>query len=102
MRRTAKLALSLAIPAIIVCLASSQLMCRDHGDSAPTAARSNDALEADAIVAATPATTLPAGPTSVRVSIRMVVQKKYNLLARVVGNKDSTVTDEQYSESKSW
>jgi hypothetical protein len=32
----------------------------------------------------------------------MVVHKRYKFLARLAGHKDSTVTDEHYSEAKSW
>jgi len=102
MRRSAKLVLRLAIAAILVCLASTQFMCRDRGGNAPAGFGSNDASEPDPIVTTTPPTTLPAGPTSVRVSIRMVIHKKYGLLAHVAGNRDSTVVDEAYVEGKSW
>ena len=101
MRRPAKIALGLAIPAILVCLASSQLVCRNRAPP-PVEARSSDPPEPDATVTTIAATTLPAGPTSVRVSIMMVVHKKYGLLARVAGNEDSTVTDQAYSAGKSW
>jgi len=100
MKRSLKLALGLAIPAILVGLALTQLRCRAREDNAQ--AHGSDTSEPHATIATAPATTLPAGPTSVRVSIRMVVDKKYNFLARVAGNKNSTMTDEQYSESKSW
>jgi hypothetical protein len=105
MRRSTKLALGLAVPALLVCVAATQLMCRDRGGGggAPVDARSGgDAPDPDAIVATAPPTTVPAGPAGVRVSVRMVIHKKYNFMARVAGNKDSTVTDAPYAEGKSW
>jgi hypothetical protein len=51
---------------------------------------------------AAPATTLPAGPTSVRVSVQMIIHKKYGTLARLSGKRDVTITDKPYDEGKSW
>ena len=106
MSRAAKLAVSLGITAAVVCLVSSQLMCRDPSDRSREAqgsgAPSASTTAPDATVTAIAATTLPAGPTSVRVSISMVVQKKYGLLAHVVGKRDVTVTEKEYSPDRSW
>src|SRR5689334_14250315 len=106
MKRSAKLALSLAVPALLVCFVSTQLMCRGRGAGGGPGEVSSggggDAPDPDAIVATTPPTTVPAGPASVRVSVKMVIHKKYNFMARVAGNKDSTVTDQPYAEGKSW
>jgi hypothetical protein len=105
MTRLAKRTLSLAIAAILICLASSQLDCRNREAANPPDAShsSGAARDADATLMATaPPTTLPAGPTSVRVSILMAIHKKYGLLARVAGNKNVTVTDQAYDSGKSW
>jgi hypothetical protein len=97
MKRASKIAVAMAVPAILLCLVSLQLMCQ--GGSAPP---KDDQSLTSAAVTAKSATTLPAGPTSVRVCIMMVVHKEYGLLAQVSGNKDITVTDRPYAAGKSW
>jgi len=97
MKRAYKIAATLAVPAILLCLASLQLMCRD-ASGPPIDDRSLDT----AAVTAKSATTLPAGPTSVRVCIMMVVHKEYGLLAHVSGSRDITLTDKPYAAGKSW
>ena len=104
MKRAVRMAIGLAVPAALLSLASLHLMCRDRQDPS-TDAQHGDApspLPDETLTATTPATTLPAGPTSVRVSIMMVVHKKYGALARLTGRRDITITDEPYDEGKSW
>ena len=105
MKRALKMGIGLAVPAVLLCLASLHLMCRSEqpstdapgADAAATAAAAQETLTATA-----PATTLPAGPTAVRVSIEMVVHKKYGALARLSGKRDVTITDQPYDDAKSW
>jgi hypothetical protein len=97
MKRAVKTAVGLAIPAIVLCLVSLQFMCR-NGGGPPQADQSHQTET----VTMTVATTLPAGPTSVRVCIMMIVRKEYGLLAHVGGSRDATVTDQPYDAGKSW
>jgi hypothetical protein len=101
MKGPVKIAISIAVPAMLLCVASLQFMCRHRGNPANDPQRAAT-LTPDATVTATAATTLPAGPTSVRVSIMMVVHKKYGVLARMAGKRNVTKTDEPYDEAKSW
>ena len=94
MKRAYKIAAALAV---LLCLVSLQLMCK--GSSGPS--RDDQSLDAAAVTAKS-ATTLPAGPTSVRVCIMMVVHKEYGLLAHVSGKRDITVTDKPYVAGRNW
>ena len=94
MNRAYKIAATLAV---LLCLASLQLMCQ--GGSGPPI---DDQSIVTAAVITKSATTLPAGPTSVRVCIMMVVHKEYGLLAHVSGKRDITVTDKPYAAGKNW
>jgi hypothetical protein len=76
-------------------------MCRDRGGS-PKAVPAADRPDSEAVVITVPPTTLPAGASSVRVSIQMIIHKKYGTLAHLTGRKDITVTDTPYDAAKSW
>jgi hypothetical protein len=85
-------------------------MCRDGEDpstdarhaDAPLAGGAAAAAADETVTATAAATTLPAGPTNVRVSIEMVIHKKYGTLAHISGKRDVTITDQPYDEAKSW
>ena len=101
MTRPAKMFLSLALCALLICLATTQLKCRDRGGS-PKAVSAGDTPDADAVAINLPPTTLPTAGSSVRVSIKMVVHRKYGKLARLTGRKDSTKSDTDYDAAKNW
>lgn len=44
----------------------------------------------------------PAGPSSVMVYIKMVVERKYGMLAHIIGKRDYTERDILYDANKSW
>jgi hypothetical protein len=104
MRRALTMAMAISLPAAVFCLAALHLMCRDRGDHSTDDQHVDKSMAApeETLTATAPATTLPAGPTSVRVSIMMVVHKKYGTLARLSGKRDVTITDKPYDEAKSW
>jgi hypothetical protein len=109
MKRAVKMAIGMAVPAVLLCLASLHLMCRDGQDPSADARNGDAPLAAGAttspdetLTATAAPTTLPAGPTSVRVSIEMVIHKKYGTLAHISGKRDVTITDQPYDEAKSW
>lgn len=101
MKRGMKIAVTLAMPAILLSLVSLQIVCQ-NGAAPPKDAQSTDALHAGETITTTAATTLPAGPISVRVSIMMVIHKEYGALAHLMGKRNVTVTDEPYEAGKSW
>jgi len=99
--RFSRIVLGLGIPTTVACMPASQLMCQD------LSSQSRDSqIDLDRAVTASAHRTTPtagAGPTSVRVCISMVVQKKYGVLAHIVGLKrDATITDGEYSPDKNW
>jgi hypothetical protein len=100
-----KAAAALAIPAVLVCLVSCQLMCQDAAGPGENSRRGT-APRADApppaVVTTTAEATVPAGPTSVRVCIMMVIHKDYGALARIAGKKNVTERDEAFDAGKSW
>ena len=101
MKRVMKISIGISGATVLTSLVLSQVMCRTvPNPSEPS--RSDDAPSPQAVVSMTSATTLPAGPTSVRVCIVMVVQKRYGVVAHVFGKKDVTITDKPYDAGKSW
>jgi hypothetical protein len=96
-----KIAVSLTVPAILLSLVALHVVCRQVPNP-PADARAGDTSAPVATIRATAATTVPAGPTSVRVSIMMVIHKEYGILARLSGKKNVTETNEPYDEGRSW
>jgi hypothetical protein len=101
MKRAMKISIGIAGASILTSLVLSQLMCQT-APQPPAPSPSGDALTPDEVATMTAAATLPAGPTSIRVCIVMVVHKQYGLMAHLAGNKDITKTDKPYDAGKSW
>jgi hypothetical protein len=101
MKRVMKMTLALGASTVLLSLLCVHIMCRD-GSPPTQSGQDANTLRTETLTTTSSATTLPAGPTSVRISIMMVVHKNYGVLARIMGKKNATITDEPFDVAKSW
>src|SRR5271170_7911870 len=88
-----------AASACMLALLLTHIACQSS-TSAPHEAASGNPLQLDTFE---PAASQPASPSSVMVYIKMVVEKKYGVLAHLIGGKrDSTVRHTLYDVNHSW
>jgi hypothetical protein len=91
--------LGLAAPACMLALVLSYTACQNRSNEAAGGA----SLPPVCLMTAPAPASQPAGPSSVMVYIKMVIEKKYGFLAHVIGTKrDITESYTEYDADNSW
>lgn len=98
--RYAMTTVSWAIPLLLLATLLTQSACRNASHARPEVATSNPAQLAVASTSA-PASQ-PVGSSSVKVYIKLVVGKKYGVLAQLAGRRDSTENQTSYDIDNKW
>ena len=97
----ARMILFCAAPACALALLLTHVACQSTA-SPPAAAAPDESARPVILLSTAGPATQPAGPSSVMVYIKMVVDRKYGVLAHIVGNRDSSVRDPDYDATKRW
>jgi hypothetical protein len=90
-----------AAPACMLTLVLTLITCQNPADP-PEKAATGDSLPPAAWPATTTSASQPAGPSSVMVYIKILAEKKYGLLAHIVGERDITERHTLYDVDHTW